>query len=87
MSQTDKDSIWHSVSEALDLAMGVKRPEDLQRYLNFFLLMLLLVTLFMCYLSPENKLLLAGFAFLLFGLFASVTWVLTELRATTSRTD
>ena len=80
MSSEGKDSIFHSVSEALDLAMGVKKPEDLQRYLNVFLALLFLVTLWMCYLSPENKLLLGGFAFLLFGLFASVAWVLSELQ-------
>ena len=73
-------SIWQSVSEALDLAMGVKKPEDLQTYLHFFLALLFAVTLFMLYLSPENWLLLLGFVFLLFGLFASVAWVLSELK-------
>ena len=73
-------SIWQSVSEALDLAMGVKKPEDLQKYLHFFLGLLFLVTLFMLYLSPENWILLSGFVFLLFGLFASVAWVLSELK-------
>jgi len=80
MTEGPKDTIWHSVSEALDLAMGVKKPEDLQKYLNVFLGLLLIVTMFMCYLSPENRLLLGGLAFLLFGLFASVAWVLAELR-------
>lgn len=82
MSQI-KDTIWHSVSEVLDMAMGIKKPEDLQRYLNFFIGLLLMVTLYMSYLSPENRLLLAGFGFLLFGLFASVAWVLAELRQIT----
>ena len=80
MAQVDKDSIWYSISEALDLAMGVKKTEDLQKYLNFFIMLLLLVTVYMWYLSPESTLLLSGFVFLLGGLFASVSWVLAELR-------
>ena len=73
-------SVWQSISEALDLAMGIREPEDLQKYLNSFIALLLIVTLWLSYISPENLLLLSGFAFLLFGLFASVAWVLSELR-------
>ena len=75
-----EDSIFHQISEVLDVAMGVKKPEDLQRYLNFFLGSLVVLTLFLIWSFPEQRALLGGFLMLLLGLFSSVVWVLAEAK-------
>jgi hypothetical protein len=74
-------SLWDSLSSVLDTAMGVKRPEDLQRYVNYLIISLLALTAWLMYTVPEQRTLLGGFLILLIGLMASIAWVLSEVRA------
>ena len=73
-------SILEQISEVLDLAMGIRRPEDLQRYVNFFLAFLALVAVWLMATRPEARLLISGFLLLVLGLAASVAWVVAEAR-------
>ena len=74
---TKEPSIWESLSTVLDTAMGVKRPEDLQRYVNYLVGVLILLTIWLMTVV-EHRLLLGGFLFLLVGLVSSIAWVLRE---------
>jgi hypothetical protein len=73
-------SILESISEVLDQALGIKKPEDLQRYVNGFLAVLVAVALWLMATRPEARLLISGFLLLILGLGASVAWVVVEAR-------
>ncbi len=72
--------ILESISEVLDLALGIRRPEDLQRYVNLFLGFLVLVAVWLMTTRPEARLLISGFLLLIVGLGVSVAWVVAEAR-------
>lgn len=78
--------LLQSISEVLDQALGIKRPEDLQQYVNFFLGFLVLVAVWLMVTRPDARLLIFGFLLLIVGLAASVAWVVAEARKL-SRTD
>lgn len=73
-------SIFQSISEIIDQALGIRRPEDLQRYVNSFLAVLMVVALWLMATRPEARLLITGFVVLVLGLAASVAWVVNEAR-------
>lgn len=71
-------SILEQMSEILDEALGIKRPQDLQRYVNLLLGFLVLVAVWLMATRPDARLLISGFLVLILGLAVSVAWVVVE---------